>query len=138
MKRPLIVLGLAAALLAGSVASALGFTRFVSPTKNISCIGDSGSVRCDLRQHTFRPPPRPRSCDLEWGDSYAVARRGRAYVVCHGDTTLPSPGQRVRVLAYGRSIRIGRVVCTSRTSGVTSRNPAGHGFTVSKQRLRLF
>lgn len=138
MKRALIVLGLAAALLAASAASALGLTRFVTPSRNIACIGDSGEVRCDLKQHTFRAPAKPRACQLAWGDSYAVGRRGRGHGVCHGDTAIPGRGERARVLGYGKSIRVGRVVCTSRTAGLTCRNPGGHGFTISKQRLRLF
>ena len=43
------------------------------------------------------------------------------------------------VLAYGKSRRFGRFTCTSRTTGLTCRDRrSGHGFTVSRERQRLF
>ncbi len=43
-----------------------------------------------------------------------------------------------KVLAYGRSIRRGRIRCTSRESGVTRENARGHGFRISRASYRRF
>jgi hypothetical protein len=44
-----------------------------------------------------------------------------------------------RVLGYGRTIRFGRrIACTARRSGLTCRNRDGHGFFLSRERVRLF
>lgn len=117
------------------------FGRLVSfrtPSGNIGCIGETtradNSVRCDIRTRNWSPPPRPRSCDLDWGQGLNLTRTGRARYVCAGDTAL-NTGPR---LAYGTSRRIGAIVCVSRTSGLTCTNAAGHGFTMSRQRVRRF
>ena len=44
-----------------------------------------------------------------------------------------------RVLAYGRSVRLGPFRCRSRTTGLTCRSrPSGHGFALSRERQRVF
>ena len=135
---PLAAFTLALGVLAPA-SSALALTSFVTPSRNIGCIGDRTEVRCDLKATSATPPTRPRTCDQEWGDAFAVGPTGRGHGVCHGDTALPAPGQRgVKVIAYGTSIRFARITCTSRTSGLTCRNTSGHGFTLSRERIRVF
>jgi hypothetical protein len=111
-------------------------TSFQSPSGNIGCVIDRQSgVRCDIRNRDWRPPPKPASCQLDWGQGLEVGRRGRGHFVCAGDTTL---GQGRR-LAYGKAIRRGRFRCVSRRSGmrcVNRRN--GHGFALSRERARRF
>jgi hypothetical protein len=112
------------------------FTGFQSPSGNIGCvIGRRGGVRCDIRNRDWNPPPRPASCQLDWGFGLTVGLKGRGRFVCAGDTTL---GQGRR-LAYGKAIRRGRFRCISRRSGmrcVNRRN--GHGFALSRERARRF
>lgn len=127
-----------AAALLGTASSASALTSFVSPSRNIGCIGDRTEVRCDIRTTSATPPPRPKGCDQEWGDALALRPTGRGRSVCHGDTALPAPGQKVRILAYGTSIRLGRMVCASRATGLTCRNPGDHGFFLSRERVRVF
>ena len=96
-------------------------------------------VRCDIHTTSAKPPTkRPKSCDGEWGDAFSVRPRGKGTGVCHGDTALPVPGQKVRILKYGTSIRFGTLVCTSRTSGLTCHNAGNHGFFMSREKLRVF
>jgi len=115
-------------------ASAGALTAFVSPSKNIHCVM-SGGVRCDIRHKDWNAP-KPRGCQLDWGQGLSVTRTGsRGRVVCAGDTVLGVNG---RTLAYGRSVTRNRITCTSRTNGVTCRNPRGHGFRISKESYRLF
>lgn len=135
-----IALGAGALLsLAWAPTALADLTRFVSPSRNIGCIGSSAVVRCDIAQTRAAPPPRPASCRLDWGNAFEVERRGRGHGLCAGDTALPSPGQRVRVLAYGTTIRLGNGLrCTSRRTGLTCLNRGGHGFLLSRGTIRVF
>ncbi len=116
-------------------ASASAFTAFRSPSGNIGCYLAASSARCDIRDRDWSPPPRPRSCPVDFGQGASITRRGtRGRLVCAGDTALNSG----RVLAYGRKLRAGGITCTSRVAGMTCANRRGHGFTISRQRYRLF
>jgi uncharacterized protein DUF6636 len=110
---------------------------FETPSHNIGCYLDSKSVRCDIRERDWTPPPKPQYCikaGVDWGQGVAVASH-RASVVCAGDTTLGGPG----LLGYGHSARRGPIYCTSGTAGITCRNAdTGHGFFLSRARYTLF
>jgi hypothetical protein len=110
---------------------------FETPSHNIGCYLDSKSVRCDIRERDWTPPPKPEYCikaGVDWGQGVAVAAH-RASVVCAGDTTLGGPG----LLGYGHSARRGPIYCISARAGITCRNAdTGHGFFLSRARYRLF
>lgn len=128
--------GLVVALVAATGATDAGAVSFQSPSGNVGCQGDARGVRCDVRRTTGSIPPKPRTCRLDWGHAFAVNRTGRGHVVCAGDTALHP---NARVLAYGRTISVNpRVRCTSRHTGMTCINRQGHGFTLSRERVRLF
>ena len=134
-----IVLAAAGLMLWSATASAA--VRFATPSRNIACAGDRTELRCDIRQTSGTPPPKPKSCRFDWGSSFVVTpgpKKGRG--LCVSDTVLPSPGKPIRILQYGRSIVLGKraIVCTSRRTGLTCRTKAGHGFTLSRQVIRLF
>ena len=133
-----VVLATAVVSLTASPADA-ALRLFQSPSGNIGCAMTSDElgvdVRCDIGVRSWTAPPKPASCDLDWGQGVFVAGHGKAGYVCAGDTTLHQGGR----LAYGKSIGLGHLRCTSRTSGVTCTNRSdGHGFTLSRQRVRLF
>jgi hypothetical protein len=140
--RPLLCIALGAGAVLGlawAPAALAAPERFVSPSRNIGCIGTNAFVRCDIAQTRATPPPRPASCRLDWGTAFEVERRGRGHGLCAGDTALPSPGQRVRVLRYGTTIRLGNGLrCTSRRTGLTCLNQPGHGFFLSRGGIRVF
>jgi uncharacterized protein DUF6636 len=129
---PLFLAG--AALLASAPAATASLVHFRTPSGNIGCIGDRTGIRCDIRSMSVPPPTRPRGCDLDYGDAFTMSSRGRARLVCHGDTALGGRS----VLAYGRSRRIGPFLCVSRATGLTCRNRAGHGWFLSRERIRVF
>lgn len=142
-RRALWVAG-CALVLAGGVAAATppradaAFRTFETPSGNIACIMDVGvEVRCDIRRRRWRPPPKPKSCPVDWGQGMVVGVRGRGRFVCAGDTALSPPGKRYRRLAYGKRIRIRGLTCVSRRVGLTCTNRAGRGFFLSRQRYRL-
>jgi hypothetical protein len=121
------------------VSAAMALTSFVTPSRNIGCIGDKTEVRCDIKQTSGTPPPRPANCEQDWGSAYSVRPTGKGRGVCAGDTVLPSPGQAgVKVIAYGKSIRFGKITCISKKTGMTCRNTSAHGFTLSREAIRIF
>ena len=133
MRKLVLLAALVAALAAATPASAATF--FHSPSGNIRCvIAKADGVRCDITERDFSPPPKPQSCDFDWGNSMSGGVRGRGRFVCVSDAVDGG-----RTLGFGESIRRGRFRCRSRTSGmrcVNLRN--GHGFALSRQRARRF
>jgi len=114
---------------------------FRTPSGNIGCVFSAGLagaaapvLRCDVRSGLRPRPRRPAACDLDYGDSVAVGRAGRASLVCHGDTVLDP---RARVLGYGRTWSRGGISCASRATGLTCMNRSGHGFFLSRERWRI-
>jgi hypothetical protein len=126
-----------AGLLATAAPAGADTLRFFhSPSGNIDCLVSEGYARCDIRAHTFKAPTRPAACDLEWGSVLSVGKANRrGGFACVGDTVRdPS----AKALAYGRSISVGRVRCTSRPDGVRCRNRFGRGFLLGRTAYRLF
>ena len=136
--RTLIATLVAMAALLASAASAMALTSFATPSRNIGCIGDRTEVRCDIRETSATPPKKPKSCHFDWGDAFAVGPTGRGNGVCHSDTALPAPGQKIRILKYGTSITLGKITCASRKIGLTCKNTADHGFFLSREKIRVF
>jgi hypothetical protein len=116
--------------------SAQAASAFRSPSGNIGCFIGKAAVRCDIRERDWSPPPKPRSCELDFGQGVAVDTRDRkASWVCAGDTAL-NDGRR---LAYGDRIRRGDLRCRSRRTGMRCRNlRTDHGFALSRSSARLF
>jgi uncharacterized protein DUF6636 len=107
-------------------ASGSTFRQFRSPTGHIGCAFESGGGL-------------PRQVRCEWDGSndraFVLRQRGRTHVIKISDTVRDP---HAKVLHYGRSLRFGRIKCTSRRTGMTCRNRRGHGFTVSVQHQRRF
>jgi hypothetical protein len=137
------ILGLiTASAQAGAVDEVTGFS---TPSKNIGCQyarfeaqpnapGFPATLRCDIRTGLRPKPAKPRGCNLDWGDSFEMRKRSRVSVTCHGDTAL---GDR-HILRYGKTWRHDGFTCVSRTTGLTCKNLAGHGFFLSRERSRSF
>jgi hypothetical protein len=135
----LLVLCVLLALAAPAVAAAgTPPASIATPSGNIGCIAAGGVLRCDVRVSRAPVPPRPASCEFDWGNAFEMTPRGRARRLCASDTALPGRGTGHRVLAYGRSRRIGPFRCASARVGLTCRNRAGHGWFLSRERIRLF
>ena len=132
MKR-LIVGLIGMALFGAPVAGADGFT---SPSGNIACVLAEDSVRCDIAERDWSPPPQPASCPdfTDYGQGISLRPTGPASFVCAGDSTL---GNRP-VLPYGQFRAGGGMSCNSEPSGMRCSNSDGHGFTISRQAYTLF
>jgi hypothetical protein len=133
MRKLVPLAALVAVLAAAGPASAA--TSFHSPSGNIRCvIARTSFTRCDITNRDWSPPPKPQSCEFDWGNSLRVGFRGRGRFICVSDAVDAG-----RTLDYGQSIKRGRFRCRSRTSGIRCVNVRnGHGFALNKQRARRF
>ena len=93
-------------------------------------------LRCDIGGGLHPLPPRPKSCDLDWGYGYELSgASARARPFCAGDT---AKDPKARVLAYGSTWRRGPFTCRSQAIGLRCENRAKRGFFLSRQRSYTF
>jgi hypothetical protein len=131
-----LVLATLALAAATSQAQAASFKQFQSPSGNIGCVITKSAVRCDIREHTWPTPPKPPTCDVDYGGGVQVGRSGAGSYVCAGDTALDPSAD---VLAYGDRISKGKIRCASKTKGMRCVNlESKHGFFLSRAAVRLF
>jgi uncharacterized protein DUF6636 len=130
---------LASSTSATSTATAtVHLATFRSPSGNIGCMIVSGTARCDIKQRTWSPPPRPASCPniVDFGQGVELDGSSPGRLVCAGDTALDPAAVS---LPYGTDTVVGAFRCESRTSGMTCVNPtSGHSFFISIGSYRVF
>ncbi len=144
-------------------ATAAQLTAWDSPSGNIVCAGfksDGSStfeVRCDVMEHTWKVPPKPASCEFDWGHgTYLNAKAG---ITCISDALIGTdavasdgtwwngkPGSQVIdlgereavALSYGASLKLGTIICTSQTDGMHCTNTQTKaGFDISRAAYTL-
>jgi len=123
-----VLVVLAAALLAPAGAHA-AYRDFQSP---------SGKLGCAFFSDAEAGIPRQVRCDWEGAGDRAVRLRetGKGKRIRATDT-IRNPN--AKVLAYGKTLKFGKLRCTSRRTGITCRSTrSGHGFTVSVEKQRVF
>jgi hypothetical protein len=108
---------------------------FQTPSGNIHCRFGAGTLRCDVAEHSYAVPPRPRDCPQDWGGSITLRAQGEAALLCAGDTVRDDEAF---VLGYGADWLGPGINCDSEESGIRCANRAGHGFQVSRTKLELF
>ncbi len=134
-RRVLLALVAAMALLGAGASGAAAFKGFESPSHNIGCIMSEQGARCDIGQHSWPLPKRPKSCEFDYGGSVFIGDRGRGEYGCVSDSAMDAGP----VLPYGEQLRKGRFVCTSEEIGVRCVNRRnGHGFLLSRQSVKFF
>lgn len=143
----LALVSLATMLIAApaSVQSGDDLVGFRSPSNNIHCMylpawsgppATPATLRCDIRQIDTPPPPRPSSCDLDWGRAFElVLSNPAAEMICAGDTVANNA---YPVLEYGAIWQHGGFTCTSKTDGVECFNARRAGFRLSRGARTLF
>jgi hypothetical protein len=124
--------------------------HFKSPSGNINCIGQAAYtgtpdfVQCLVKQATWlNKPSRPKSCDLDFDpQTISLGHRKATVGSCRGDIgpLCVDPADPCRTLAYGRSVDIGPIRCTSATNGVTCRYRTAPraGFLIARERYVLY
>lgn len=114
--------------------------KFITPSGNIWCLVSDGvdgtnGVVCEIREHTYTPPPKPTDCPLAWGDRVSLEPGSAPEVHCHGDTIF-EPG--TPTLPYGQARSAGPIRCESQPTGVTcTEATTGHFFRISRESLDL-
>ena len=131
-----VVVGAAVAVTALVGAPDAAADGFTSPSGNIGCILSDTSLRCDVGDRDWSPPPRPADCPdfSDYGQGILIHPTGPARFVCAGDTAMGAGP----VLAYGQFEAGGGMSCNSEPSGMRCSNSDGHGFTISRQAYRIF
>jgi hypothetical protein len=134
----LLTFACAAALALPAAAAPAGgayFFQFRTPSGNIGCVAGASYLRCDIRGGIKPLPPKPKNCPFDWGQGFALGPKGKAAVVCAGDTAL---NRSPHVLRYGSSWRHGAFTCVSKRVGLRCWNSLRHGFFLSLQRSYRF
>ncbi|MFO1462915.1 MAG: DUF6636 domain-containing protein [bacterium] len=108
---------------------------FRTPSKNIHCAVYDQNLRCDLLQNDAKLPPRPKDCELDWGNMFAMNLTGQAARICAGDTVA---GENTPALDYGRTWEYQGFQCRSEMNGLTCTNKSNHGWFLKKAEQRLF
>ncbi len=134
-----LALAVAALLLAPAATAQAGVSGFQTPSGNIFCAYQSSedyrSLRCDISRTTNKPPPKPSSCDYDWGYYFGLSPRGKGHRACVSDTPMdPS----FKKLAYGKTWKRGPFTCRSRTANLRCTNTRGHGFQLSRSKQTVF
>src|SRR4051794_2484923 len=102
--RRAVLAGAAALCLLPAAPAAAAPVFFHLPSRNIGCVLDGASLRCDVNRTSTPAPPRPAGCDLDYGNAFGLRRFGRAHRLCVGDTVVDP---RSPVLRYGRTFSRG-------------------------------
>ena len=123
-----------------AVGSGTTFYYFRMPSNNIYCAYMKGGgfpteLRCDTRTPIRPLPPKPKSCQFDWGAGYWMGPRGAAHVNCISDSVYKNGS---RVLRYGTSWHRGAFTCFSKRIGLRCVNASHHGFFLSKQHSYRF
>jgi hypothetical protein len=113
---------------------------FHSPSKNIYCVifrfHGKANGRCDIKEHSWTAPHKPRSCHLDYGNGAEVGPHGAGRFTCAGDTVIVRHHPTLR---YGHSIKLGAIKCTSERTGMTCASvKSSHGFTLSRESYDFF
>lgn len=111
---------------------------FKTPTGNIVCVQwSAGSgIRCDLASVEKVSIPKPKDCDLVWGQAYSLEPRGRVKLGCVGDSI--SGETELPVLEYGTKWEKDGFTCNSEEKALRCENKDKHGWKLSKQKQSIF
>jgi len=136
VSRSIVLAALAVGLIGATFAGSASAKRFVTEDGNVSCIMRSHFVRCDMTKHRWKSPPKPKSCEFDYGSSFYIDRRGRSGFACVSDATGAT-------MQYppGTTFQTGDNVCHLRKNGkVLCKHNGGAdgGFNISKKRYLLF
>jgi hypothetical protein len=114
---------------------AMAQAGFQSPSGNIHCAIYDGELRCDILNHTYKPPAKPASCLFDWGGTVVMKSKGPAQLACVSDTVADP---KLPLLGYGRTWRGAGFVCVSGQGGIKCTNRDGNGWELSRTKLKLF
>ncbi|HVC87306.1 MAG TPA: DUF6636 domain-containing protein [Gaiellaceae bacterium] len=139
MKLAVLVV-IVAAISASTGSSATPISGIRTPTRNITCAAAAGALRCDIAQASYRSRLQARCIapptGLDW-HGFELTLQGRGAITCSGGVLIVGQVRYV-TLAYGKTWRHGAYTCTSRVTGLTCGNRAGHGLFLSRASWRAW
>ncbi|MCV7410331.1 hypothetical protein AWC05_21265 [Mycobacterium florentinum] len=105
------------------------------PGGNIGCEVYDFQARCDIKEYSFTPPPKPADCPLNWGNALVVNQDQPGQFACHIDSAFGDGP----MLAVGSTQTVGPMSCTNTAAGMQCRNTkTQHGFDLSRHAYRLY
>ncbi len=111
----------------------------ITPTGNIFCrvekVAGNTLLTCQVSQSTAVIPPKPKDCNLEWGNRFLMSERGKSEWACYGDV-LYSPS--LKRLEYGQTRKIAGFTCDLTIARLRCINLDKHGFELSRAAQKLF
>lgn len=114
---------------------ASGAAYFHSPSGNIGCGLAAYGARCDIANHSWKAPPKPKSCRGDWGHGLTIGKSDKGRFFCASDSVLGIGN----ALAYGKVIKRGNFKCVSREDGIRCVNTrTKHGFKISIEHANRF
>ena len=146
----LLLLSAAAPVFAGSSGIYLNDDYqhvFATPSGNILCGGNNKHTKADKRYtndlYCFigLNKAMPKRCEKQGeGLDFTLNAKGKAAMSCAGFEFVPyNEGyEKTRVLKYGETVSGNGWSCRSETSGLSCKNNDGHGFSINRQKYRLF
>jgi hypothetical protein len=146
LRRRLLLVAVAAALVSVPASSATVLPGFRSPSGNIMCLslpGPPAFLWCNIEKSNYSKKliaycAQPR-IGVDWV-GFTLGVRSKGGIECSGGALYDSGTQHPHVvtLPYGKTWHGGAFACLSRSVGVTCHNKAGHGLFVSRQSYRVF
>ena len=111
---------------------------FTTPSGKIGCgvFRAPTTLRCDTKYETSFSRSGHTCTEGDYGHAFEVGQSGAGKAICAGDTVLSATDS--HTIPYGKTWLLGPYSCTARTTGLTCRNGAGHGFSLSKEKQTLF
>ena len=101
------------------------------PTGNLLCTIAHASYAKALRNRCLNPNGQ-NGAGVDW-HGFLLTPKTKARINCSGGILYDPARVRYLTIAYGKSWGLAGFVCTSHVSGMTCRNPRGHGFTISRR-----
>lgn len=113
---------------------------FILPSRNIACFsfgqGANQFLRCEIKSGLRPLPPKPSSCEFDWGAGFLLTNAPqKAQVLCISDT-IYSPD--LPTLDYGKTWRKNGFSCQATVNGLTCTNGKGNGFFMNREQWRAF
>jgi hypothetical protein len=147
LTRRLFAVAVALALFAGA-ATAARLPGVKTPSKNISCFyvpqrpTTHGNLLCNIKQVAYTKALQARCIapptGLDW-HGFTLPDTKRGEVLCTGGIMYDARDTPTFVtLAYGKTWQHRGFTCTSRFTGLTCTNAAGHGLFISRASWRAW
>jgi len=121
----------------GGAAQPVVTEHFAAPSRNITCTMSATEATCTIARLAAKPTPVD-GCDGTVGYVAKLGVDGKVETPCVARKDQPKVASRkVTTLAYGKSVTLGGLTCSSSATGVECRaKGTGKGFTIARAGIR--